>query len=111
MLQAAKKLNLKQHKDPNDTVLLAGPCDIEGHRGWDNEFYLLGTTCSLSLPCPRFSVLICFFKILQGQCHQSIQEKQAVVSSMNSLDLNSLKPTGTPTLCGPVFYNVHLVFL
>lgn len=38
MQQAATQLNLKPHRCGQAEVLLAAPCDIEGHRGTDGRY-------------------------------------------------------------------------
>ncbi len=44
MEAAAKKLNIKGHYcGMNSKTFLYGPCDIEGHVGYDNRFYVIGT--------------------------------------------------------------------
>lgn len=41
MLELGKVLNLKAHAAGSGGKEIVGPCDIEGHRGRDNQFYLL----------------------------------------------------------------------
>lgn len=45
MREAARYLNLKIHPTGRSgfAVDLAGPTDIEGHRGTDGRYYILGT--------------------------------------------------------------------
>lgn len=46
MESVAKKINIKGHfcglsADPSERRFLHSPCDIEGHKGTDGEFYVL----------------------------------------------------------------------